>query len=447
MAKMHIETLGPIKNLNIDIGQFNLLIGEQATGKSTICKAVYFFREMKNDFIDFYYNNVIDGIAEKDSQKELCRRMEYTFRQIFKSSLSTSSKYELEYFYQEGISIKISSKQTTVYGIKHFDVQYSSKMSTEMKNIEELTRKYHMSLKEQDEFSDFVKKERMRIYKKIVDKITNLLGDDMSTYYIPAGRSVLSLISQQKTRLNYDTMDLINRKFLQYIEEIQPFFCEGIREVHRQIGNGIYNFNVPMMIEQIIGNLQGEYVYSDGSEYLKLTENQEKIPVSAVSSGQQEELWLLNELYVLLLSGEKAFIIIEEPEAHIYPLLQRDLLEFIVQVMNLTGSTVLITTHSPYILTASNVLFRGGKLIERAPDSETDIADILGEKKYILPSKIQAYKLIRKFGETSVESLIDEEEEEMRTELIDEVSKEISRKYTELFYFEENYETADTENG
>lgn len=47
MGRITIKHLGVIKDFEMDIKQFNLLIGEQATGKSTICKAVYFFRSIK----------------------------------------------------------------------------------------------------------------------------------------------------------------------------------------------------------------------------------------------------------------------------------------------------------------------------------------------------------------------------------------------------------------
>ena len=47
MQKVIIKHLGPIKELEMEIKDFNLLIGEQATGKSTVAKAIYFFRSIK----------------------------------------------------------------------------------------------------------------------------------------------------------------------------------------------------------------------------------------------------------------------------------------------------------------------------------------------------------------------------------------------------------------
>ena len=58
---------------------------------------------------------------------------------------------------------------------------------------------------------------------------------------------------------------------------------------------------------------------------------------------------MLNFMYILMLRQEKVFLIIEEPEAHIYPSLQKKIMEFIVLFANIQDSGVLITTHSPYM--------------------------------------------------------------------------------------------------
>ena len=57
-------------------------------------------------------------------------------------------------------------------------------------------------------------------------------------------------------------------------------------------------------------------------------------------------------------------MIIEEPEAHIYPLLQKRVMEFIVFFVNIQDSGVLVTRHSLYILTVANNLYYVGGLAE-----------------------------------------------------------------------------------
>lgn len=75
-------------------------------------------------------------------------------------------------------------------------------------------------------------------------------------------------------------------------------------------------------------------------------------------------------MYVLMLREENVFLIIEEPEAHIYPLLQKKVMEFITLFTNMQDSGVFITTHSPYILTVANNLYYAGVLAESGQDKE-----------------------------------------------------------------------------
>ena len=43
MQRIEIQNFGPIKEASIEIPKFLLLIGEQASGKSTVAKLIYFF--------------------------------------------------------------------------------------------------------------------------------------------------------------------------------------------------------------------------------------------------------------------------------------------------------------------------------------------------------------------------------------------------------------------
>lgn len=65
VAKIVINHLASIRHIEMDINQMNLFIGEQATGKSTLCKAIYFFRNVKEILLDYYYTVGQDGESQK----------------------------------------------------------------------------------------------------------------------------------------------------------------------------------------------------------------------------------------------------------------------------------------------------------------------------------------------------------------------------------------------
>lgn len=60
MQKIIIKHLGPIEECELEIQNFIVCTGEQASGKSTIAKSIFFFKNMKNIlFLQFKKNCLI----------------------------------------------------------------------------------------------------------------------------------------------------------------------------------------------------------------------------------------------------------------------------------------------------------------------------------------------------------------------------------------------------
>ena len=67
-----IKNLGPIKNCEIDLTKMIVLDGPQAAGKSTVAKAIFFFRTVKNDIVDSIINPYFDPAVESDIKLRRC---------------------------------------------------------------------------------------------------------------------------------------------------------------------------------------------------------------------------------------------------------------------------------------------------------------------------------------------------------------------------------------
>ena len=52
MHRIVIKKLGPIEYCEMECPQFMTLTGFQASGKSTIAKAIYYFRTIKDDIME-----------------------------------------------------------------------------------------------------------------------------------------------------------------------------------------------------------------------------------------------------------------------------------------------------------------------------------------------------------------------------------------------------------
>lgn len=434
MATVRINHLGPIQMMEVDISKFNLFIGEQATGKSTICKAVYYFRNFKEILLEYLYSIVLTGKRENVFPKALNFQMKDVFIKLFGYSWELPDDLYIQYDFTEQCSVKVCLKKEKK---KYLSVEYSPYLTAQIKKIEKEAIDYYKIFAADDNISSHVIVEKRNFFTGLQEKIFLLLDDDMPTYYVPAGRSMMSLLMNQKTKLNYDDLEPLNRIFMQRIESLQPKFANGVTQAHNFYPMGSRKFDVKKVASEIIKGVKGEYFFQGSKEYLLMNNGaNEQVPINYTSSGQQEILWLYNELYVLMLKDEKAFVIIEEPEAHIYPSLQKNILDFIVFYLNLTGGSAIVTTHSPYILMECNNLCYAGRL-KKQSGIEKQVEKIAGKWNYLDADYMSAFKLNQTSGGTDIMPLIDNKTGELMAEKIDEISEEINRTYTGLFYLEE----------
>ena len=440
MQKIVINNLGAVKEFKSEITKYTVIIGEQGTGKSTIAKSIYYFRNIKTEIIEYLLSIATTGsfVYEDEISNTLFpmsikKKLKSIFIQLFGYSWDFS-ELKMSYDFGNGIDIKIDLVNNPKAAQNFINLEYSPKLKNEIVTLEQEMRKIYSKLKTNISGNlMFASQERTRLSREIAEKVNKIFDDDLDTFYIPAGRSLLTLMANQKTRLDYNTIDLVNKNFMNLIESLQPNFDLGIDKVHEHFSMENQNSIADSLSQMIIKNLKGNYKYIKGKEYLVVDENT-SIPLNYASSGQQEMLWILNQLYVLLLSKTKSFVIIEEPEAHLFPQLQKDIVDFISIFANLNNSTVFITTHSPYILTSANTLLYAGKLKKISHEKSGEVTKLMGEHRYFSVNDFSAYLLS---ADNPPENIFDSDICEITAEKIDEVSSKISEEYTKLFYLEE----------
>ncbi len=442
MHRIHIENNGPIDQFEMDINEFNLLIGEQATGKSTIAKSVYFFRAIKTVIVDYLtqlydsnsYNNIPqDGVV---LFKAIRHDLKATFIRLFGYSWDLNPALNMRYNYAEDIWAEIALDNYEDTGKSFIAIEYSDNLKKQILELQNDVRDMRRNRTHVVLSLALAGEEKKRDYNTILQRVNEIFRDDKEIYYIPAGRSLLTVLSSSRAAMNsLQNLDLVTERFMMMIDSVREIYNRGVKKAHLYYPKPNRRFDPNALAEYIVKMQKGEYFYNSGQEELWIEDGDENaVKINFASSGQQEILWVFNFLYALLLREEKTFVIIEEPEAHIYPTLQKDVMEFISMFTKYGDNEVFITTHSPYILTTVNNLYYAGVLADEG--HETQIRKLLENKSMIRKGKLSAYKILGKEqadADKRIVSLLQEDGMEIKTELIDDVSAQINELYTSLY--------------
>ena len=212
-----------------------------------------------------------------------------------------------------------------------------------------------------------------------------------------------------------DFINLIRNTKSKFGSKIPEIVKDYTKTVKGQINNisldTAYSLIKDIFKADYTSEMDGEKIYFDERHWVKLMYG---------SSGQQEVLWILMLAFIIILEKKKSFVIIEEPEAHLFPIAQKNVVSLISLMVNSTDSRAIITTHSPYILTSLNILLYSDK-IENGPKSKGTV--VIAKNLRVNYKTFAAFKLENtRSGLSSMENLLDEESHMISTDYIDEVS-------------------------
>jgi hypothetical protein len=93
-------------------------------------------------------------------------------------------------------------------------------------------------------------------------------------------------------------------------------------------------------------------------------------------------------------SATKSIFYIEEPEGHIFPATQDEVVRYFAELSNSDNwhTRITITTHSPYILTAFNTLIEAWRVGNKKGKRE-QVAAIIPEKYWVSENDFAAYSI------------------------------------------------------
>lgn len=391
--KLIIKNFGPIKSIDLDLGKITVLIGEQASGKSTIAKVLSMCR---------YFSYIINNKSPLISRS---RFIDYGLREWNLEGYQNSKTYI--YYESEDYIFEVKTEKNddgTVY--------FSQSIKGESPGFDKLI-------------------EQLDLYRpNFIDQSNDNLSWDLphsflttdvkkvmnNPFYIQTERGLQSIFSLGKSSIQNLSDALFNQFALQY------------------------HISGQFKSETSIEPLGLQYKSIDGVGYFKGTNDKKFYKLSQGASGYQSTIPIVLAIkYYSEIEKRKRTFIVEEPEQNLFPTAQKKLVEFIAKSINKHKNQFLLPTHSPYILTTLSNLIYAHKIgtMEKGK-YEKEVDKVIPKKSWIDVNDVSVYYL----NEGDANNMIDIEECIINVDDLDNVSEIINKEFDELL----NIEVKDNSN-
>lgn len=442
MRRIIIQNFGPISSIDLLLDKsLNVIIGAQASGKSTLAKTIYFCRKTRDYLVGFLLDSSNFNIHPNEQYISFLKYIRKAFMGCF-GTTKHLSKFDIKYFYNEnnGTFIEFSLGKEG-----YVNITLSSNLKYSIQKLIGEACSIYSSLKATKNMS-FLERyneesQLLSLYRKhFIEEANNLFNDDCDIIYIPAGRSILSTFSEQLFDVNVTSMDSTMQEFINLIRgtriKYNTTLSEYVKNYTKTVSGQINNADVNLAIDLIEKILKGNYVCDKDGEKIYFSDGK-WVKLMFASSGQQEALWMLMLMFNYILENKRAFIVLEEPEAHLFPEAQKNITSLIALFCNASHSSMFITTHSPYILSSVNLLTYSFCVenYRKIPSTER----VIPKQCRINPQSLSC-GYISPMDSINLRSIIDDSTGLINAYEIDNVSEIINNETEKLFNLEAKYD-------
>jgi energy-coupling factor transporter ATP-binding protein EcfA2 len=447
MATLNINEFSCIHDATFTLAPVNVIIGPQGSGKSVTTKLFYFF----SDILSHYTQ-----CAERGESIEVYKRIvSKQFSVWFPPSAWGTGRFNISYVagsFSTRILRRTSggrvSDEVSITFSEWFVNNYKITSDLLSKSIKDDSLDIHTNLQINDSVDRLI-----RVRQAVHQRLLTELGDEYLSQqtFIPAGRAFFTSIGRLVAGFEQaGSLDPVTIKFARLLANLRDRNTSRLAPSVSRLGIEFMDRRKQFMSE-LFG---GEIKFEDDAEFVETADGR-KVPFSSLSSGQQELLpmWTLmdylNQLDAFRYTSARLaptrsnrrareLIYIEEPEAHLFPSAQSLLMEFLIGsvVSERNRRSLIITTHSPYIMAKLNVFLKAGQLSRRKRRNQ-DINEVVPRECWLQESQLSAFSI----EDGSLKDIIDEYGLIDATYL-DQISEDTARDFSRLLKIESEIKDA-----
>jgi hypothetical protein len=409
MRKLTVKNFSVIKEAELEFGKITVLIGPQASGKSLLCKLAYFLGQIVPE--------VLNGLAlARFTNEKLLEVIAQEFTERFPPRSWGSARGEIAF----------SSELLTA----NIDVFPSEERC--VPKIDDKTLRRFREWVELHRAEGSAKEVTRALRTEKVGAVGPFRFDE--SVYIPTGRAFFSTPNRGFASISSKNLDWITQRFSNEIDWEYRAMLEPA---------GPSSDLLPQFVEDVRGILGGRITHENGTLFFKSTRDGSELPFQWLSSGTQEMLPLMNPLSNLVynvsvnpanvwehFSPKIGPIYVEEPELSVFPGTQYELIKLFAWLASekRLEFPFVITTHSPYILTAFNNLLEAGQVAKAKPELKDEVAKILPERYWIKEGDFNAYAI----EDGVLTSIVAKDTGLVSANYLDQVSETIGVEFDEL---------------
>lgn len=342
--KLHLESMGPINEANINISKITVVGGHNSAGKSTLSKILYSFLR-SNSF----------------------NRQEIAFESIFRL-MKTESMYFSKLLKKYGINFRFP-----FFGLR--DIYDIERM---LEKYEEIKSSFYELDIPENELENLIQ------HFNVIDDLINVADEDSDELYISLMRRLLeSEFSSNNFNFLFDidnsfSIDFKNFDFdddnafkscnniivndIFYIDSVSildtfefrksvdhlEFLKKNLRSKSKQVFDDKINKNIIDLEKDINHIINGKFIFERG-EFKFISNSNIQSDMQNTASGIKQ-VGLIQLLLANRKLKENSFLIIDEPEVNLHPDWQFLLAKILVLIVKTLNVSVYINTHSPLFI-------------------------------------------------------------------------------------------------